>query len=152
MNYTGLYRIDMIHTPVPTDDDGFEYVWADKEQYIAMGDASDPHEMAERAQMFNSFLKVDEDGNCYNMFLIPDDVSKEELDNAIADGAKVIDGKYLIMDEGTPWEMRGDDFYTRSGMDGELLGEKTDPWVKSGREDGSIVMGDFVEIKYVKAE
>lgn len=151
MDYTGIYKVDMIHTPVPTDD-GFDVVWADKDQYMAMGDTSDPHEMREREQMFSCLLKVDEDGHCYTMVAIPDDVPQEEIDKAIADGAKVIDGTYLIMDEGTPWEMRGEDFYTCSGMDGEFLGEKTDPWVKSNREDGSIVLGDFVEIKYVKVK
>lgn len=152
MSFIGTYKVDMIHTPSPTDEDGLEYVWADREAYMAMGDTSDPHEMQEREQLFACLLKVDEDGNCYNLIQIPEGVSQEEIDAAIADGAKVIDNNYLIMDEGTPWEMRGEDFYTRSGMDGELLGEKVDPWIKSNCEDGSIVLGNFVEIKYVKVE
>ena len=112
--------------------------------------AADKLRRTRRAPTFDSLLQVNEDGMCYNMMAIPEGVPQEEIDQAVAGGAKLVDDKYIIMDEGTPWEMRGDEFFTKSGVGGELLGQQVDPWIKSNEDDGSIVMGDFVKIKYVR--
>lgn len=149
MSFIGTYKIAQINAPEVTED-GFKFVWATPEEYVAMGDQNDPQEIAEREQMGNALLKVDEDGNCYTMIEIPKDIAQEELDDALAHGARIVDEKYIIVDEGTPWEMRGDDFYTRSGVDGELFNEKTDPWVKSNVDENTIILGNLIEIKYTR--
>ena len=149
MSFVGTYKIVQLHTPEVTED-GFNFVWATPEEYVAMADPNDPNEAAERAQMGSALLKVDEDGNCYTMIEIPEGIDQAEIDDALAHGARLVDDKYIIVDEGTPWEMRGDDFYTKSGVDGELFDEKTDPWVKSNVDENTIILGNLIEIKYAR--
>lgn len=148
MDYTGLYKIDMIHTFVP-DGDSFAVKWVTPDEYI--GIATDDDDRRERIQTMSCLLQIRDNNLCYTLMPIPEGVSEDEIKAAIEQGADIVDNKYICTGEPKPWEFRGEDLYIKSGSEGEVLGEKTDPWIKANQEDGSLIYGDIAQIKYVKA-
>lgn len=156
MNYTGTYKIISIHTILPAtaedEKEGLKEAWLTPEEYVKTMSSGDPHEDAELNMVAYGRLLVEEGGKLYDLIAIPDGVSKEDIDAAVAQGSKVYDEKYLLADpeDFKEWEMRGDDFYTKTGIQGTILGEETDPWIKSNQDDGTIILGEFVQIKYEK--
>lgn len=99
-------------------------------------------EMNERKQLIGSRLAVCEDGKLYMLMPVPEGVSQEEVDAAVAAGQiTLFDG--MLTDEPKTWEER----------DGEL-------WLEVGEgmsEDGWAMISDngFVNMmtyRYVKAE
>lgn len=156
MDYTGTYKIISIHTILPSKSEdgaeGLKAAWLTPEEYVAAMASGDPRQDAQLGMVAYGRLLVEEGGKLYDLIAIPDTVSKADIDAAVAQGSKVYDEKYLLADPSDfkEWEMRGDDFYTKTGMQGSILGEETDPWLKSNQDDGTIVLGELVRIKYEK--
>lgn len=150
--YVGIYKLKELQQMSIKPEGGLKLTWMTAEEYAALP-AEDPHEAKEKQMMLGGRLIVKEDGRMLQVMEVPAGVTKEELDEAIASGdVTMVDG-YIEAGEPKLWEEREDGFYTRTGVEGTIFDEATDPWVKSDTdEEGVIVIGDFAQIKFIKCE
>lgn len=132
MSYVGTW---VFHSVGMRDDD-MNLVYVDAESYLKWPmpyvDEEDPDAVAdeinERKNMIGMRLRINEDGTLYSLMAIPEGVSQEELDEAIAAGEfTLVDG---MLCQGTNrWELRGDELWADLGM-------SEDGWDKLSDEDG----------------
>lgn len=77
----------------------------------------------------NAIIEFTADGKMEMLFPIPDDLPKEELDEALASGeVSMKDG--MILAETFDWKIENGKPYYDSQAKGEVLGEKVSPWVE----------------------
>lgn len=152
MNYIGNWKLHSIMTFDQSDTP----VYLTPEQYLESPmpyiDESDEEavadEIKERKKTIGSKLKICEDGNLYMLMPLPEGISQEEVDQAVAAGIiKVIDGYQA--DDPKSWEIRDDILYFDTGIEGEVLGEKTDGWITPINENGLFC---FMNFRYVKED
>jgi len=150
MSYLGKWVLKSV---VSFDED-FNQVELTPEEYInspmSYIDETDEeevqNEIRERKSMAAMQLKVCEDGKFYSYTPIPEGVSQEEIDEAVAAGEiKVEDG--MLVTDAMDWEERDGEFWFNSGIEGEAFGEATDPWVKASNDDGTI---SFMTFKFMR--
>ncbi len=152
MNYLGRWKFHSIGTF--TDDDKAEFLNA--EQYLAAPmpyvDETDEEavadEMKERKLMINTEIEVCADGKLYMLSPLPEGVSQEEVDAAVKAGAIALyDG--MMTQDPICWEDRDGELWYNTGIEGEIFGEKADPWAKAIDEDGYFY---FMNIRFEKTE
>ena len=150
MQYAGKW---MFHSMIARDDD-FNIIYLNAEEYLNSPmpyiDENDEDEveseMRERKRMINSFVKITDDMKMYLLMSLPEGVSQQEVDAAVAAGhIKLMDG--AICSESMDCELRDGELWYNSGIEGEIFGEKTDPWVKAIDDDGFLI---FVATRYIK--
>ena len=150
MDYTGKW---VFHSTMSRDED-FNIVYLNAEEYLNSPmpyiDENDEDEvkseMQERKRMINSFVKITDDMKMYLMMALPEGVSQQEVDAAVAAGhIKLMDG--AIFSEVLDCELRDGELWYNSGIEGEIFGEKADPWVKAIDKDGLLT---FAATRYVK--
>lgn len=96
------------------------------------------HEMTERLGTINTVLEVTDD-KIYTMMPLPEEVSQEEIEEAVKAGAvEIRDGMMLI--EAYDCEIRDGELYMNSGIQGEIFGEATDPWEKVSFGDELVIV------------
>lgn len=141
MNYIGKWTFHSIGNM----DENDKLVYLSAEEYLKSPmpyiDETDEEavadEMKERKTMIGTMLKVCENGEMYTLVPLPEGVTQEEVDEAVNAGAiKLMDG--MIVDGPKSWEERSGEFWYDSGIEGEVFGEKADPWVKGSDENGFI--------------
>ena len=119
---------EYLHSPMP---------YVDETDQEAVAD-----EMKERRQMIRSEIAVCEDGKLYMLMPLPEGVSQEEVDAAVAAGMiQLYDG--MITDEPKAWEERDGELWLEVGE-----GMNEDGWVQLS--DGESLL--FMTTRYVKAE
>lgn len=107
--------------------------WAKVSDLMAKGDA-DP----ETAMLLDTEVYFEEDGNLVFLSPLPEDVSKEELDEALASGELILkDGKMITSHN--QWKVEDGKIMTDTGMEGEVLGEKVGPWVELKEIDDNTI-------------
>lgn len=152
MNYIGKWRFHSIG--VIDESDSLTYMNA--EEYLASPmpyiDESDEYavadEVKERKQMIGACVEVCEDGNLYMLMPLPEGVSKEEVDAAVAAGAiSLRDG--MICQRPMRWEERDGKLWFDTGIEGEAFGEKVESWVCAIDEEGFFT---FMTTRYVKED
>ena len=96
-------------------------------------------ELRERKTMIGTQIEICEDGSLYVLMPIPEGVTKEEIDAAVAEGAITLrDG--MMIGSAESWEERdGALWYTTE------LSE--DGWTKGSDEDGFVF---FMTVRFVK--
>ena len=150
MTYTGKWKL---HS-VMTFDDSDMPVYLTPDEYLNSPmpyiDESDEdevaHEMKERREMIGTMIKICEDGKLYMLSPLPEGVSQEEVDKAVAAGViKLVDG--AMADDPKSWELRDGEFWFDSGIEGEVYEEKVDSWVKPIDENGFFYFMNFRFIK-----
>ena len=115
---------EFLNSPMP-------YVDASDDEAVA-------EELMERRRMIGSQIKICDDGKLYLLMPLPDGVSQEEVDAAVASGEiLLVDG--MMTDRPLHWEERGGELWYDTGMEGEAFGEAVDPWVKATDQDGCFV-------------
>lgn len=77
----------------------------------------------------NTIIEFTTDGNMEMLFPIPDDLPKEELDEALASGEVYMKNDMIVVEK-FDWKMKDGKPYYDSKAEGEVLGEKIDPWVE----------------------
>lgn len=89
--------------------------------------------------LLNSIVEFEEDGRMLMLAPLPEGVSQEEVDAAVAAGhIKVKDGRMYF--EEKHWKTEDGVNYTDTMPEGEVLGEKVGPWEKvTEYEDGTVV-------------
>ena len=130
--------------------DSDEMVYLSAEEYLKAPmpyvDESDEDavadELNERRQMIGGQIDVCEDGKLYMLLPLPEEVSKEEVDEAVKAGIiRLHDG--MMSDEPKAWEERDGALWLEVGE-----GMSEDGWVKLS-DDGYLT---FMTTRYVKAE
>ncbi len=109
-------------------DDGF--VWRTKEEVQNV----DPDDVEET---FGSAMFFEEGGRVVSAMKVPEGVSQEEIDEAIAAGElKLYGDGYMALEE-TEWREEDGKVFYKTSMQGEILGEQVDPWTElKPTEDG----------------
>lgn len=147
MSYVGKWVFHSIGTINEND----EMVYMNAEEYLNSPmpyiDESDEEAVAderkERRQMIDGKIAVCEGGKLYMLMPLPEGVSKEEVDQAVAAGIiKLFDG--MITDEPKSWEERNGELWLEVGE-----GMSEDGWVKLSDDAGYL---NFMTTRYVKEE
>lgn len=151
MNYIGKWKM---HSIGEMGEDGIKYLTP--EEYIVSPmpyvDENDAEavadELAERKKMVATELRLLEDGTLYMLMPIPEGVSKEDVDAAVAAGEiNLYDG--MMYDTPLKWEDRDGELWFDTGIEGEICGEKADSWVKPIDENGYF---NFMVFRFEKVD
>lgn len=131
INLIGKWRIAQT---LQFDDASNEMKWTKVEDILAGEDVD-----RDTITMLNSIVEFGEDGRMLMLAPLPDGVSQEEIDGAVAAGhIKLKDGRMYF--EEKHWKAEDGVNYTDTMPEGEVLGEKVGPWEKVTEfEDGSVV-------------
>ena len=145
MNYAGIW---VLHS-VGVRDEDMNLIYVTPENYLNYPmpyvDEDDPEavadEIRERKSILSMRLRIDPDGTLYSLMAIPEGVSQEEVDEAIAAGEfMLVDG---MLCQGTNrWELRGDELWADLGM-------SEDGWDKLSNEEGLL---DLITFRFAKLD
>ncbi|MBR6669342.1 MAG: hypothetical protein IKL31_01175 [Ruminococcus sp.] len=150
MSYTGKW----IFHSVMTFDENDMPVYLNAEEYLSSpmpyidetDDEEVANEMKERKKTIGTFIKICDDGKLYMLMPLPEDVSQNEIDKAVAAGViKLVDG--AMADEPMNWELRDGKFRLDTGIEGEICGEEADSWINPIDENGFFCFMNFRFIK-----
>ena len=151
MSYIGKWKL---HSIGEMGEDGIRYLSA--KEYLASPmdyiDSSDAdavaEELAERKKIIGMELRVVEDGDLYMLIPIPDGVSREEVDAAVAAGEITLyDG--MLCERPLKWEERDGELWFDTALEGETFGESADTWTKAIDENGYF---NFMTFRFCKGE
>ena len=139
MDYTGKW---FFHSIGQINDNG-EMVYLSADEYISSPmpyiDETDEEavedELKERKQITGSCIEVCNDGKLYMLMPLPENVSKEEVDEAVSAGMIKLRGS-MMYDRAMPWELRDGKLWFDTGIEGEVFGEKSETWVCATDENG----------------
>ena len=106
------------------------------------------HELKERKMMIGMVAKFTPEGKIYRLSPLPEGASQAEIDQAVARGIIHLMDGMIYTDEPFNWEMRDGEVWYDSRMEGEILGEKKDGWVKAFDNNGYFT---FMTTKFEKA-
>ncbi len=114
--------------------DNFEKIWKSAEEILADKDMED----SSKVILGSSFIFCD-DGYIRVIMPMPEDISPEEMEEAIAQGELELYNGQAVFDK-HPYKIVGEKIMYDSGAKGEVLGEKVSPWVEIPYEDGKLQM------------
>ena len=134
MNVIGKWKI----AAVLTVNDKLEQIWKTVEEL-----AADPDEDSFDIEMLESRFIFGEDGVIKTIIQIPDEVSSEEIEEAVKSGECEIYAPGFITIEKRNWKEENGKFMFDSGIDGEILDEKIDPWTEIIPTENGIQYGTF---------
>jgi hypothetical protein len=115
------------------DDESNEMKWTNVEDILKGEDVD-----RDMIMIVNSIVEFGEDGRMLMLAPLPEGVSQEEIDKAVAAGKiNLKDGRMYF--EEKHWKVEDGVSYTDTMPEGEVLGEKVGPWEKVTEfEDGTI--------------
>ena len=150
MTYIGKWKL---HS-VMTFDDNDMPVYLTPEEYLNSPmpyvDETDEEavadEMRERRKMIDTMIKICEDGKLYMLSPLPEGVSQEEIDAAVAEGEIEVEGNMMIAEK-HPWKEEDGKILYDSGTEGEAFGEEVSPWLEIKETDNGIEMFTFQLVK-----
>ncbi len=150
MNYVGRWEF---HSVGSYNENG-DLVYLNADEYIDSPmvyiDENDEEalaeELAERKKTTGMQIEVCADGTLYMLMPLPENVTQDEIDAAVTEGAiQLYDG--MITDRPMSWEIRNGSLWFDSGIEGEVFGEKADSWIQASTEDGFL---QFFNLRYKK--
>ena len=136
MDIMGTWKVNKV---LQMGDDGFE--WRTKEEVKDV-------EPDDAFQMFRMMMVFEEGGKAYSVMPIPEGVSKEELDAAVAAGEVSLCGDGLLSLGESEWREEDGKVFYKTSMKGEILGDEIDPWTELKEVDGGF---ELMFSRYVKA-
>ena len=150
MNYIGKWRF---HSVGVINESG-ELTYMGAEEYLNSPmpyiDESDEDaakdEIKERKQIIGGCVEICENGKLYMLMQLPEDVSQEEVDAAVAAG-EISLRNGMLCSSVISWEERNGELWFDSGIEGEVFDEKADTWVKAIDESGLFT---FMTMRYEK--
>ena len=140
MNLIGKWKIA---ASLQYNDEG-KQVWRTVEE-IAADPETDPFDL----DMYQSVFVFGEDGFVRTIVALPEGTPQEEIDAAVEAGEIELYEPGFIAMEKTPWKEENGKMFYDSGVEGEVLGEKTDPWTEIIPTDDGIRYGT---LRLVRAE
>ncbi len=152
MNYVGKWKFHSIMTyneeNMPVYLTSEEYLNSPMPYIDESNEEEVAEEIRERRKMISTSIKICEDGKLYMLMPLPEGVSQEEVDKAVAAGEiKLMDG--AIVDEPKAWELRDGELWFDTGIDGEFCGEKVSSWEKPIDENGFF---NFMNFRFIKED
>lgn len=151
MSYTGFWKF---HSMGVMTDEGLVYMGP--EEYLKSPmpyiDETDEEavadEMKERKMSIGTRIEVCEDGKLYILAPLPEGVTQEEVDEAVKAGQ--VELRHGAISAGAmAWEERDGKLWFDSGIEGEVFGEKADPWVSASEDEGYL---SIITTRYVKED
>ncbi|MBR2108707.1 MAG: hypothetical protein IJ932_01995 [Ruminococcus sp.] len=137
MDIKGLWKVDKI---LGFDDD-FNQIWKDA-QAILNDSAADDDEK----NMAKSVVEFGDDGIIKMMMPLPEGISQEEIDAAVAEGEIEVSGDMMIAEK-HPWKEEDGKIFFDSGIEGEAFGEEVSSWQEVTVTDNGIELFTFKLIK-----
>lgn len=135
MDIIGTWKVNKV---CQMGDDAFE--WRTREEVRDV----EPDEIDE---MFRMKMVFEEGGKAVSVMPIPEGVSKEEIDAAVAEGEIKIYGDGLIALDESEWREEDGKVFYKTSVRGEIFGEEVDPWTELKEVDGGF---ELMFSRYVK--
>lgn len=107
--------------------------WAKIEDILAQEDVD-----REIAMLAKSIVLFEEDGNLVFLTPLPEGVSQEEIDEAVAAGEITLRDGMMITQQ-NHWKVENGKNMADTGVEGEVLGEKVGPWEELKEIDGNTI-------------
>ena len=107
--------------------------WAKIEDILAQEDVD-----REIAMLAKSIVLFEEDGNLVFLTPLPEGVSQEEIDEAVAAGEITLRDGMMITQQ-NHWKVENGKNMADTGVEGEVLGEKVGPWEELKELDGNTI-------------
>ena len=133
MDIKGLWKVDKL---IGFDDD-FNQIWKDAQAILA-----DPSADDDEKNMAKSVVEIGDDGIIKMMMPLPEGISQEEIDEAVAAGEIEVSGDMMIAEKHA-WKEEDGKFFFDSGIEGEALGEEVSPWEEIKVSDDGIKLFTF---------
>lgn len=126
MDIRGIWKIKELRMPTP-----------EGEKVFTPDNIPDKEEFDDIARMMQCTTEFAEDGVLNTLLFVPEEMREQ----AKAQGAVVRDDGYAVV-ESTQWKEENGKFYYDTKTEGEVLGEKVDPFAEiSVTTDGYLVYG-----------
>lgn len=138
MSIVGDYKF---HSMLSLEGDEKKYVTAEELINKKYDESLDPeyvkHEKASTLALTKIILRISADGTLKALQPVPDFVTKEELDAAVAAGEVLVEDGY-IYDKVQKWEDRDGVIYYDTGIQGTVFDQPADPWSKLLDDEGYV--------------
>ena len=116
-------------------------------------DKNDPEAMQEvrrnKKLFIDSVVEISTDGNLYMLTHIPEDISKQEIDEAVRNGTITLRDGMMMLDKPAPWQDRNGELWVQVGIETKPDGKQQPSWKKYELVDGLLTL-DI--LRYQKAE
>ena len=133
MEILGLWKADK----VLSFDEDYNQIWKDAEEIL-----NDPTLDEDDKQPAKAVVEFGDDGFVRMMMPLPDGISQEEIDAAVAEGEIEVSGDMMVAEK-YPWKEENGKFFYDSGTEGEVLGEEVSPWIEITADGNGIEMFTF---------
>ena len=119
-------------------------IWTKVSDLLAREDAD------EEAQMFaKTIFLFEEDGSLTMLSPLPEDVSQEEIDEAVAAGEITLRDGQMVTGE-NHWKVECDKLFADTGAEGEVLGEAVGPWEEIKQVDDHTIENMMFRLQKVE--
>lgn len=126
MDIRGIWKIKELRMPTP-----------EGEKVFTQDNIPDKEEFDDIARMMQCTTEFAEDGVLNTLLFVPEEMREQ----AKAQGAVIRDDGYAVVDS-TKWKEENGKFYYDTKTEGEVFGEKIDPFAEiSVTTDGYLVYG-----------
>lgn len=120
MDIRGIWKVKEVHVPTP-----------DGEKVFTPDNPPEDEMFEEMAAMMPWRTEFADDGMLNTLMFVPDEMKAE----AAKHGVDVRDDGYAVIDS-TEWEERDGKFFYNTKIEGEVFGEKVDPFIEIPVIDG----------------
>lgn len=120
MDIRGIWKVKEVHVPTP-----------DGEKVFTPDNPPEDEMFEEMTAMMQWRTEFADDGMLNTLMFVPDEMKAE----AAKHGVDVRDDGYAVIDS-TEWEERDGKFFYNTKIEGEVFGEKVDPFIEIPVIDG----------------
>jgi len=120
MDIRGIWKVKEVHVPTP-----------DGEKVFTPDNPPEDEMFEEMVAMMQWRTEFADDGMLNTLMFVPDEMKAE----AAKHGVDVRDDGYAVIDS-TEWEERDGKFFYNTKIEGEVFGEKVDPFIEIPVIDG----------------
>lgn len=120
MDIRGIWKVKEVHVPTP-----------DGEKVFTPDNPPEDEMFEEMVAMMRWRTEFADDGMLNTLMFVPDEMKAE----AAKHGVDVRDDGYAVIDS-TEWEERDGKFFYNTKIEGEVFGEKVDPFIEIPVIDG----------------
>ena len=89
---------------------------------------------------FSYTVRFTEDGFIYTLAAIPEDATEEDIEDAKADGALIIDNKFMSISEPGAWKEEDGKVFCNMGEEGTVFDEEVSPWTELAADDEGLLV------------
>ena len=134
----------MVAETMQFNEEQCKFEWTKVEDILSKGELD-----REMTMLMKTVVEFQEDGTIDFFCPLPEGVSQEEIDAAIAAGKLKLKDGMMVMDQ-KHWKEENEKIMTDTGAKGEVLGEKVGPWEELKEVDGGMI--EMMMYRLKKAE